>query len=78
MQSSHLRRSLLQVVAALAAGALGGYLAALIRPRPALAYASDYHAPHPDAVALRLDVAAGERPAATEAPVDPTGDGSAR
>lgn len=78
MQLPLLRRSLLQVAAALVAGALGGYLAALIRPRPARAYASDYHAPHPDAVALRLDVAAGERPAVTDAPVDPTGDGSRR
>ncbi len=53
----HLPRGVLPVLAALAAGALGGYLAALVRPRTPRAYASDYHAPHPDAVAL---------PAATE------------
>lgn len=59
------RRLVLQVVAAVAAGALFGYLAALVRPRRPDAYASSYHAPHPDAVALRP----GTRPV-TDAPVD--------
>lgn len=47
MQPPQVRRLALQVIVALAAGALGGYLAALVRPRPPTAYASRYLAPHP-------------------------------
>lgn len=46
-----LRRMVVQVLAALAAGVLGGYLAALLRPHPSAAWASDYHAPHPRSLA---------------------------
>lgn len=45
MVRSHLPRGVLPVLAALAAGALAGYLGALVRPRTPWAYASDYHAP---------------------------------
>lgn len=48
MEAPQARRVTVQVLAALAAGALGGYLAALLRPRRPAAYASDYSAPHPD------------------------------
>ena len=61
------RRSLATVVGALVVGALGGYLAGLVRPRPALAYASDYAAPHPDLVPLLLE--SGDEPAVDRAPV---------
>lgn len=47
MTSPQVRRMALQVIMALAAGALGGYLAALVRPRPPAAYASSYQAPQP-------------------------------
>lgn len=53
MEPQQMRRVALQVAVALAAGVLGGYLAALVRPRPATAYASDYRAPHPDGLAPR-------------------------
>ena len=66
MEPTQVRRVLLYVLAALAAGVVGGYLAALLRPHPATAWASDYLAPHPDAVAL----SAGTAPAAAQAPVD--------
>lgn len=65
MKWSYLRRGLPATVAALGAGALAGYLAALVRPRSARDYASDYHAPDPDAVALP----AGTDPAVAMAPV---------
>ncbi len=67
MQLQQVRRSLATVLVALVAGALGGYLAGLVRPRPARAYASDYTAPHPDLVALRLEP--GEEPAVGRAPL---------
>jgi|GEM_PF-6666891 len=51
MEPTPLRRVVLQVLAALAAGALGGYLAALLRPHPPAAWASDYQVPHPGAAA---------------------------
>lgn len=66
MQLQHVRRSLVPAFAALAAGALGGYLAALLRPRQPLAYASAYTAPHPDLVALTLEP--GDEPAVDRAP----------
>ena len=47
MDRSQVRRVVLQVVVAVSAGALGGYLAALVRPRPPTAYASNYLAPTP-------------------------------
>lgn len=47
VRTGELRRIAVQVLAALAAGALGGYLAALLRPHPSAAWASDYQAPHP-------------------------------
>lgn len=67
MQLQHVRRSLVTVVGALVVGALGGYLAGLVRPRPALAYASDYAAPHPDLVPLLLEP--GDEPAVDRVPV---------
>ena len=69
MNWSDLRRAIPAVLAALGAGALAGYLAALVRPRRARDYASDYHAPHPDAVALP----AGTDPAVATAPVGGSG-----
>ena len=52
MPPTQARRIALQVLAALAAGVLGGYLAALIRPRPPEAYASAYAAPSPEELVL--------------------------
>ncbi len=87
MPPTQARRIALQVLAALAAGVLGGYLAALIRPRPPEAYASAYAAPSPeDAVqpvapgaigagqgpAADLDVGAGRDAGAVE-DADPRG-----
>ena len=76
MEPTSMRRVALQVLAALAAGALGGYLAALLRPHPPAAWASDYQAPHPDAVGS----SAGTGQATTQAPGDgrEPGDGRAR
>lgn len=45
MVRPHLPRSWLPVLTALGAGALAGYLVALLRPRTWRACASDYHAP---------------------------------
>lgn len=47
MEPTQVRNLVLLVLAALAAGALGGYLTALLRPHPPAAWASDYLAPHP-------------------------------
>lgn len=74
MESIQMRRVVLTVLAALAAGAVGGYLTALLRPHPPTAWASDYLAPHPDAVALSM----GTQPAASQAPVDGRGPGPER
>ena len=45
MTSPQVRRAALMVLVATAAGALGGYLAGLVRPRPPTAYSSHYLAP---------------------------------
>lgn len=47
MRSPQVRRAALLVLVAAAAGALGGYLAGLVRPRPPTAYSSHYLAPTP-------------------------------
>lgn len=47
MDPSQVRRLAVQAAVAVAAGAAGGYLAALVRPRPPTAYASNYLAPTP-------------------------------
>ena len=47
MRSPQVRRAALLVLVAASAGALGGYLAGLVRPRPPTAYASHYLAPTP-------------------------------
>ncbi len=52
VDTGEVRRFAVQVLAALAAGALGGYLAALLRPHPSAAWASDYQAPHPASLAF--------------------------
>ena len=44
---------------ALVAGAIGGYLAALLRPRGAEAYASTYAAPYPNTMASPPGAVAG-------------------
>lgn len=75
MQLQQVRRSLVVVLAALLAGALGGYLAGLVRPRPPRAYASSYTAPHPDVVALTLDP--GVDPAVIRTPTRAPAAGSA-
>lgn len=58
-------RVVLQLGLALTAGALAGYVAALVRPRPDADYASAYRAPQPDQVVLLR----GAEPAVSAAPV---------
>jgi hypothetical protein len=50
------------VCTALIAGAIGGYLAALLRPRGAEAYASTYAAPSPDTMAPPAAAGGGPLP----------------
>ena len=55
MTSPQVRRAALMVLVAATAGALGGYLAALVRPRPPTAYSSHYLAPTPHRLAPRAE-----------------------
>ena len=55
MTSPQVRRAALMVLTAATAGALGGYLAGLVRPRPPTAFGGHYLAPTPH----RLEPRAG-------------------
>ena len=59
MASPQVGRLARHVGTALVAGAIGGYLAALLRPRGAEAYASTYAAPYPNTMASPAGTFAG-------------------